>query len=376
MTQDTEHDRLRRLRGFLEQDPENPALLRDVAALAMTLNDPQQAMDCLAELERTGAAEIGDRNLMGIAAMHAGQPEQAVRIFSDLRDTAPLDLGLRFNLAWALALAQDFAAARALLDDDLTDSLPQAALLEVQLMHDAGEFDAAILKARAHVARHPDYPPLLAAVSVLALDVEDEDLARQCAEKGGDQPDALTTLGMLTLGGADTDHAAAQGMFERALAFDADSPRARIGLGLSLLAAGNGAMAATELDKGAERFGDHLGSWIAAGWAYLVAGDMARARERFDHALQLDPNFAESHGSLAVLDMLSGDREQGDRRLEIAQRLDRASFSAAFAKMLMASSDGDSDAAERILDIALKQPLDGSGRTIGAALARAMRSGG
>ena len=127
------------------------------------------------------------------------------------------------------------------------------------------------------------------------------------------------------------------------------------------------------LDKGAEMFGDHLGSWIAAGWAYLLAGEHEQARDRFERARQIDPNFAESHGSLAVMDVLAGDSESAQRRMEVALRLDRACFSGAFAQMLMASAAGDAGAAQRIADIALKQPLDDKGRTIADALARLAR---
>ena len=361
-------ERLARLAGYLAQDPHNPALLRDAAQAALAAGEPQRAAEWLAVLETMGRADVADRNLLGIAWMRGGQPDRAAQRFADLLSATPGDPALRFNLAWARALAKDFAGARDLLDGDLTAALPQAALLEVQLMHDAGEFDAAADKARGHVARHPDYAPLLAAVSVLALDVEDEELARHCATRAGAHPDALTTLGTLTLG--DMDHAAARALFERALAVNDHAPRAWIGLGLSHLAAGDGAQAGTLLDKGAELFGDHLGSWIAAGWAYLLAGDRVRAGERFEQARQIDPNFAESHGSLAVLDMLAGDRESAERRVEIAQRLDRESFSAAFARMLLATAAGDAETAERILALALKQPLDDKGRTIADALAR------
>ena len=368
MAEDLEREKLERLLGFLEQDPDNSALLRDAAQAAMVANEPAQVASLLARLGEAGAAEDGDRNLAAIAMMRSGRLREAAEEFERLLAASPEDQALKFNLAWARAMAKDFAGARELLDDVLTQHLPQAALLDVQLRHDAGEFEEAAVKARAYLTCHADYPPLLAAVSVLALDVEDEELARQCAEKAGGHPDALTTLGTLTLG--EMEHANARAMFEQALAINDRSPRAWVGLGLAHMAAGEGVRAGEVLDKGAELFEDHLGTWLAAGWAYLVANDPESARERFEHALQLDPNFAESHGSLAVMDMLVGDRESAERRVEIALRLDRACFSAAFAKVLMESAEGNAQKAQRIIDIALNQPLDGKGRTIGAALAR------
>lgn len=364
-------EKLERLQGYLAQDPHNPVLLRDVAETAMAAGDFVAARTALALLEETGQAGPGDRNLHALALMRGGQAAEAAAAFAQLLAEQPGDPALRFNRAWATALTGDHAGARAMLDDDLTAALPQAAQLEVQLMHQAGEFDAAAERARAHLARHPAYPPLLAAVSVLALDVEDEELARACAEGADGHPDALTTLGTLTLGDMEADRA--QALFEQALAVNAQSPRAWIGLGLAHMARGQGAEAAPLLDKGAAMFGDHLGSWIAAGWAYLLAGDQETARARFDHARQIDPTFAESHGSLAVMDVLAGDVESARRGMDVALRLDRESFAAAFARLLLASAAGDTTKAQRIADIALNQPLDAKGRTIAAVLARMAR---
>lgn len=371
MQPDAGKEALARLLGFLDTDPGNPELLRDAAQAALQADEVHKAVELSTRLEATGRAEAGDRNLAAIAAMRAGDAGRAVELFQALLRDGSGDPALKFNLAWAHALNQDFPAAREALDEEVLAALPQAAMLEMQLLHDAGELDSAAARARGHLARHPDYPPLLAAISVLALDMEDDELARDCASKAGDHPDALTTLGTLAL--TDGGDEAARPMFQKALAVNDRSPRAWVGLGLANLAAGDHANAASQLDKGAELFGDHLGSWIAAGWAYLVAGDRAGARARFERALQIDPNFAESHGSLAVLDMLEGETAAAERRIEVALRLDRQCFAAAFASMLKAQSDGDAQSAQRIMELALDQPIDEKGGTLGDMLGRLAR---
>ena len=303
--------------------------------------------------------------------VRSGEPEAAAETFAGLLQHNPGDPAVRFNLAWALALAKDTAGAREVLDEATVEALPQAAALEVRLMHAAGEFEQAAERAKAHLARHGDYPPLCAALSVLALDLEDEALARRCAEQAAGHPDALTTLAMLALGEHEEDRA--RGMFESALALDPQSPRAWIGLGLAELERGESALAAGHLDRGAELFGNHLGSWIAVGWAWLLAGDRAKARERFERAGALDGNFAEAQGSLAVVELLEGDREAAERRVEVASRLDRQSFSAAFARILLSAASGDTATAQRIADMALRQPIGPDGRTIADAIARMAR---
>ena len=365
------HEQLERLIGYLEVDPENRALLRDCAQAALDANEAAMANDMFGKLKTLDDLSPADLNMSAIAAMRAGEPERAAETFSGLLEQQPDDPGLRFNLAWARALAKDFAGAQDLLTPDVVASLPQAAQLDITLLHNAGEFEQAAKRAKQSMAQHPDYPPLLAAVSVLAIDVDDEALARSCAQKAGDHPDALATLATLTLG--DQEPGKARALFERSLAMNASSPRAWIGLGLTDLAEGKPAEAVGKLDKGAEMFGAHLGSWIAAGWAYLMAGDLETARKRFEHSVSLDGNFAEAQGSLAVAEMLNGDEEAARQRTEVALRLDRQCFSAAFASVIMQAASGNSEKAAKILETAMRQPIDAQGRTIGDAIARMAR---
>ena len=128
--------------------------------------------------------------------------------------------------------------------------------------------------------------------------------------------------------------------------------------------------APADLDRGAELFGTHLGSWIAAGWAHFVVGDRVTARARFEKALALDPTFAESHGGLAVIDVAEGRLEEAGERAKVAFRLDRDCYGAALARSLLATAEGNSARASAILDIALVNPIDASGRTIAQSLAR------
>ncbi|QUL37951.1 tetratricopeptide repeat protein [Erythrobacter sp. JK5] len=140
---------------------------------------------------------------------------------------------------------------------------------------------------------------------------------------------------------------------------------------LSELAANRPADALAHLDRGAEQFGDHLGSWLASGWAYFLAGDVATARARFEKALELDDTFGEGHGSLAALDAMAGDLEAARRRMEIARRLDNQSFSAALAGIVIAEAEGNPDRARRIFEIASSQPLSHDGKTLAQLLTRA-----
>lgn len=364
-------DSLARLLGYLESDPGNAALLRDCAEAAMAAGDAAVADDCYARLETADVLTESEASAAGLAAMQSGRQARAIGLFETLADAHPGDPAIRFNLAWSLALDRQYDRAETLLDEATVAALPQAAMLDLQLRHERGDFDGAAEKLRPYLAAHGDYAPLQAAASVLAMDLDEEALARQAAIAGGDHPDALTTLGTLTLG--DGDAAEAHRLLERAMAQNAASPRTWIGLGLANLSLGATAEALQQIDHGAALFEDHLGSWIAAGWAYLVAGDHDTAAVRFAKAMSLDDNFAECHGSLATMQALGGDFEAARRSIAIAFRLDRQCFSAAFAQILVVSAAGDASKAGHILERALDQPLGDHGRTLRALLGRIAR---
>ncbi len=363
-----EASRLGRLLPLLDADPANLALLADAAETALAEQRPEVAADLLDRYAAIAPLPPGQANLAGLAALQTRRYDRAAALFGGLVEAGVDEPAVRFNLAWACAMDKQFDRALELLDDDLARALPQAAMLQINLLHDRGEFEDAAARAREYVEIHPSYAPLMAAVSVLALDVEDEALAAACAAKGGEHPDALTTLGTLALG--DERATEALDLFDRALERNSQVPRAWVGRGLARLLTGQSPAAAADIDRGAEMFGDHLGSWIAAGWAHFVNKDLASARARFETALELDDTFAETHGSLAVLDLLEGDVEGAREKSEIALRLDRQCYSAALARSLLAAGAGDEQTARRIYEAAINTPVDGSGRTIGQALAK------
>lgn len=369
----TPDGRLGMLLRMLESDPQNLTLLLDAAETALTEQKPEVAAELLDRHSEIRPLPPHALNLAGLAAMQSKRFDSAADLFVRLIDAGVDDPSVSFNLAWSRAMLKDFDGALELLVERVVSALPQAAMLHVQILHQQGAFEAAAEIARSYLELHPDDPGLMAAVSVLALDVEDAELAERCAAKAGDHPDALTTLGTLALG--DDRPADALAIFDRALDLNQHLPRAWVGRGLAKLMAGNTGSAAADVDRGAEMFEKHLGSWIAAGWTHFVNQDLATSRARFEKALALDPTFAESHGSLAVIDILEGRVAEGKAGCEVALRLDRHCYSGALAKVLLSASAGDHETARRIFDLAINAPVDDSGRTIAQALAKLGMSG-
>jgi tetratricopeptide (TPR) repeat protein len=360
--------RFERLSAFLRQDPTNLRLTADAADAAFDEERWPEAADLIARYAAREPLPPRLVNVAGLLALHESRFSDAIDLFGPLLGTGPQDPHLRLNLAWAKAMVGEPAAVIDLIDDDVVAIAPTAAALKVQALHRLGRLDEALSTGGAYAARWADDKALMSALAVAALDAEDVDLARAYAARAGDTHEGLSTVGAIAFDQGLVSEATR--LFDRALAIDPSSGRALLGKGLALLANGDPVQGTVLIEDAAKSFDYHLGSWIAVGWGYFTQGDYAAARSRFDKALALDDTFAESHGALAVLDVVEGKFDSAERRAQVAVRLDRRCLSAALAQSLLASRRDDHQTAERIRDVALNAPLGSDGQTLAQAMAK------
>lgn len=358
--------RTTRLMGFLQFDPDNVRLLEDAALAAFEERCPELAAELLMRLAQFGPLSPALRNVQGLIAMALHHHEEAASIFASLLAEGD-DPGLRFNLAWSKAMLGSYQEALDLLDDAAVAVSPRGPSLKILMMHHLDLYEEALACGEELVQRHPDDEALMGALATLAIDAEKQDLAAFYGAKAGNQPEGRVALGVLALGEQKTEESLR--LFEEALAKQPNNARALVGKGLGLLALGQIDDGAHAIDKGAELFGDHLGSWVASGWAHFTRGDYAKARTSFERAEAADDTFAETHGGLAVLAILEGNEAEGRRRCEIARRLDKNCFGAALAAILLLEKSGNKAAAQRIRDAAMGMPVGPGGQTLTQAIA-------
>ncbi len=362
---DDRQQRFLRLFRYLDRDPENLNLVGDACISAFEAGLAEKTAELLSRYEGLAPLPSALVNLKGLVALEQDRFDEAAALFESLLPGAPDDPGLRFNLAWSRTMTGDHQRAADLLDDATVAAVPGAAALKVQALHRLGDLETALKLGIGLAASRPADSRLLGALSLVAVDSQMPELAREWASRSQDTPEGLSVRGMLLL--ADNRLDEARVLFERGLDMRPDSARNLLGKGLALMADGDAAGATTYIDRSAELFERHLGTWIAAGWAHLATGNRQRARTIFEHALDLDDTFTETHGALGVLDILDGHIESARRRTDTALRLDRKGFAGALAKSLLLEHDGHPQAAQRIRDITLNQPLE-SGQTIAQAL--------
>jgi tetratricopeptide (TPR) repeat protein len=363
-----------RLQELLNGDPGNLSLLAAAAEAAWA----EREFDACEALLNTYAAKapegaaghVGLANLRGMLALERRDYPLAAHYFAAALQVQD-DPAIRFNLAWAKAMAGAFADAAEALDDQAALAAPRGPALKVRALHHLGKLDEAVDAGMRLYAARPRDQELAGALALAALDADRVDLARRFGGEGGTE-DAVSTRAILALDEGERD--ASLRMFEDVLAKNPDNPRALTGKGLCLLET-DPAAAARCLDRASEIFASHSGSWVAAGWAHFVQKNFAVSRARFEKAIALDPSFSEGHGGVAALEAVSGDMASARRHADIATKLDRQSFGGALANVFLLSAQGDHERAARVRDVALATPIGPGGKTIAQAMAQLGRRG-
>jgi len=366
-TQRQSDSKLGHILAFLAQDPSNPALLCDAAAQAFDTGDLDLSASLIRQHADIAALPPALVNLQGLIAISQERFADAAKILDGLRASGTDDPALRFNLAWAQAMTGGWQAALDLLDDESVAASRRAPSLKIQVLHHLGRLDDALACGEALSERFADDRALMGALASVAIDAGKTELAIDYARRAGDNPEGKAALAILALGEQDISGSLA--MSEEALRQDPANARALISKGLCLLSSGDMRGGIAALDRGAELFRTHIGSWVAAGWAHFTAHDYSAARARFERAMALDPNFAETHGGIAVLDIVEGRMDDAARECEIALRLDRNCFGAALAKSLLLQNRGRPQMAQKVIDIAMSTPVGPGGETLAQMLA-------
>jgi len=352
--------------GFLDQDPTNTALLADAASLAFDAGDFERAASLIGRHKDLKPLPASLVNLQGLIALSQRQYQEAAEILGSLRTEGEDNPGLRFNLAWAHAMSSAWQEALDLLDDESVAASPRAPQLKIQMLHHLGKLEDALACGEDLANRYPQNEALMGALASVAIDAEKSDLALAYAKRAGNDPEGQAALGILAMN--EQNIVGSLPLFEGALRKDPRNARALVGKGLGLLSSGDTAGGITALDQGADLFRTHIGSWVASGWAHFIARDYPAARNRFEKALALDPNFAETHGGIAVLDVMEGKWDDAARESEIALRLDRNCFGAALAKSLLLQHRGHPQMAQKVINIAMSTPVGPQGQTLAQML--------
>ncbi len=331
MNQSEISNRHERLSGYLAQDPGNTQLLAEIIDLDLALGllgDAEAHINRGLELAPDNTQLLFQKAGLALRSSAVDEAEQLLRnLFYDRAIDAP---GIRYSLAYSLMLKSLYMEAKLLLGPiSGNPETPEATSLLVRCLHFLGELEEAIALAEKHLIDHPNDATMMGSLSLLYTDIDDMtkagEWAKRALEIDPDNVDGLLTQGTFDLGQEDTEKAI-EG-FQRVLAHKPTSGRAWVGLGLSEMLNLDLEAAKGHLAKATEHLPTHIGTWHARAWNHIVTNDIPAAKECFLKAHELDRNFAESHGGLAVIAVLEGRHHDAEQEIKIALKLDPQCYS-------------------------------------------------
>lgn len=347
-------NRLSRLLGFLQADPDNISLMMDAADLAMQAGDWNQAKELV---DRTLAIQPNDavsRYRLAVILLHTGQPHDSVILTQTLVDAGETHPAVLFTHAQGLALTGRFEEAEPI----LTNLLPQAdtfkefPYLYIRVLHYLSKLDEALAYATSYAKVHPEDGGAQGMVSLLLLDNDDmAEAAKWSAKALENAPnniDALVTAGSAAL--AYEDEGAAKRHFDKVLAIESGNGRAWAGKGLVSMLATDLDAAKAAFEKAVEHMPDHLGSYNVLAWIQIMQRDYDGAKVTLEKSLQVDATFGETHGCLAVIAAMQGRLEDAKREADIAVRLQPDSFAGQFARSLVLNHRGHPEKAQALIE--------------------------
>lgn len=358
-----------RLAGYLASDPDNLELLAAVVDAAIDGGVPERAVTHADHALALAPGHLQFIYRRAVALRRCDRLDEARAALEALvaaGETHPVPL---CELAEILLAQRDFEGCLALLDrlsatgpDHAVP--PQADLLRVRALHHLGRVDEAITCAEAVLAAQPQRADIAAALATLYLDAERlDDAARmhaQAAAGGRLDAELHAVGGFLAL--AAEDEALARQRFAQALALRPHEGRALLGAGLAAAARNDVPAAIVQLRAAADAMPTHLGTWNALAWMQMLSGDLDGAEAALARANAVDSAFSENHGSLAVIAAMRGQTARAQELLRTAQRLDRNSFSAAYAALLLQHGPQGGEAVlQQALAFLARQPGPGGG---------------
>lgn len=351
--------RAAQLSAFADQDPANPILLCDLLDELLATSEVDRAQARLQmispDMRRLPAVQFRAARCALVSRDFTGAVDALQKLIGEQE---PAPAGVVHDLAFAqlmLGLHEQALQTLGTLSAQGDDAVAFA-LLRARVLHHRREHGAA-LDALASLTEGPRQAEVCGVRALLHLDDGDRTLAAIEADRAlhldPHQHEAAIVRGTLALWAQQVEVSSA--IFEQILAEHPDSGRALLGLGQDLMLRGNIPASRALLEKATRAMPDHLGTLHALAWCQLIEGDLAGAKSSFDQAFAVDRTFGETHGGIALVHALRGERSEAEESIRRAMRLDPQVRSARYAKSVLLLDDGHVDEARKTVDDLMAQ---------------------
>ncbi|WP_426303954.1 tetratricopeptide repeat protein [Acidovorax facilis] len=356
-SKDTALSQLNRLESLLVHDPLNESLLEAAFASALETGEWINAEKHLNTGKKICKNSLPWALREGDLLLSMKKIDQAEELFLSLNSQAelPSEFGhlLIHNLAHIDYLRKNYPEASRKLREIViqrnphqlanvasfeinSTASPSTLRLLLRTLHHAGDLSEALAIVEKIRPNQKLFLDVASIASAIALDFNQENYAREWSNVAIDSSlpenrkiEAFVVKASLLLG--DGDISGSKNYASRALDINPTEGRAYSVLGFVALSSENLTEAEDFFKKSLQCNFQHIGTLLGLGWTELLGESIASAIDSFSAAVELDRNFGESHGALAVALVLAGNRELARDTARRGLKLDPLSPSSLFA---------------------------------------------
>lgn len=355
---------LQRFTAFYEQDKSNMQLCLDCFEIALKLGEFDKAQTFLDSIRAEGVTDPAIDFAFSKLHLARGEYLIAQQVLEHLVNQGIVNLGVIYNLAWASLNLSEFDKAIELIDSvaEQVSQYPAIQLIKVRALHNKQEFALASAVCSEYLAMENSAEGL-GLLALVQLDSGDNVAAKSSAEKAiAINPynhEALVTLSSIAL--EEQDLEAAYPFINANPKLIQQSGRMALNHGQALMLELRFGEAEQALTCASQLMSQHIGTWHALAWVKIVLNKIDEAKRCFETAMEIDRNFAESHGGLAVVAVMQGQLELANKLTKTALRLDPNSSSGQYAESLLLERSGNPEAARDKIQAILSQTTGANG---------------
>lgn len=345
--------KLQTVLGYLEADMENVDLNIQAIDEYKHQDDAEAAIAFVDDLPTSVAQEPRVQAAIIELFLHLGYVEEAQNRADDLVNATSAHPTAVYYLVLSHYFAGQPETCIEIFNKFDGESLaPMTLLLIVRCQMLMGDLDA----SKAMLAELEPSPEVLGMLALVELDLGDTvkatELSDQALAQSPEQYEANLVKATVLVGELAFEPAMVH--IDQCLQIIPNEGRALSLLGQSYFYQLNFATAAEVFAASVASMPQHIGTWHLLAWAYLLLGELEQSEQAFNQALDLNGNFADSHGAIAVIALHKDQLEQAEHSIKVALRLDPNCATAMYAKSLLLEKQGEETASKQLIDSILQ----------------------
>ncbi len=348
-----------RLKSYLAADPANALLVCDLTDAYISMAQYHEADQLIKTLDADVLNAPGVAFRCARISLILGRYEDSINVLKSLIEQGHDNVALWHDLAFSYLCLRNTTDATQAITEAVNRYGDNAELSivagRVALMD--GNFELAHAELNKALSLAPEHPAAMGLQALAYLDSDQQDMAfdtaTKCLSFYPEQHEALLVAGTISLWRQDI--ASAGDYFVRALDRHPNSGRARSGYGQVMMLLNRLPDAREQLHMAVIAMPDHIGTWHALAWTELLLGNIEAAEKSYQSGYDLDRNFADSHGGLALIHALKGRNEEAEQAIKRALRLNPQCVTAHYARTLLLADAGQFNEADSQLADLLHQ---------------------